>query len=68
MSFSTPDLCDDFPELVRVLEPMFNNFGGIQAFGGEIVTVKCFEDNSLVKENASKPGIGKVMLLMAAVH
>ena len=63
MSFSTPDLCDDFPELVRVVEPMFINFGGTVTFGGEIITVKCFEDNSLVKENASKPGYGKVMVV-----
>ncbi len=63
MSFSTPDLCDDFPELVRVVEPMFINFGGTTTFGGEIITVKCFEDNSLVKENASKPGYGKVMVV-----
>ena len=63
MSFSTPDLCDDYPELVRVLEPMLNNFGGINTFGGEIVTIKCFEDNSLVKENASRPGFGKVMVV-----
>ena len=63
MSFTTPDLCDDFPEIVRVVDPMFNNFGGNDTFGGEIVTVKCFEDNSLVKENASKPGHGKVMVV-----
>ena len=63
MSFSTPDLCDDYPELVRVLEPMLNNYGGINTFGGEIVTIKCFEDNSLVKENASRPGFGKVMVV-----
>jgi regulator of ribonuclease activity A len=42
---------------------MFNKFGGTPSFCGEIVTVKCFEDNSLVKENASKPGYGKVMVV-----
>ncbi len=63
MSFTTPDLCDDFAEVIRVVEPMFNNFGGTGTFGGEIVTVKCFEDNSFVKENASKPGHGKVMVV-----
>jgi len=63
MSFSTPDLCDDFPELVRVVEPMFINFGGTATVCGEIFTVKCFEDKSLVKENASKPGYGKVMVV-----
>ncbi len=63
MAYSTPDLCDDNPELVRVLEPMMVNFGGREAFGGEIVTVKCHEDNSLVKEQAGNDGSGKVMVV-----
>ncbi|MFT7300325.1 MAG: regulator of ribonuclease activity A [Porticoccus sp.] len=63
MTYSTPDLCDDHPELVRVLEPMMGNFGGRESFGGEIVTIKCHEDNSLVKENAGNPGQGKVMIV-----
>ncbi|MEH6469434.1 MAG: ribonuclease E activity regulator RraA [Porticoccus sp.] len=63
MSFSTPDLCDDYPELVRVLEPMMGNFGGRESFGGEVVTIKCHEDNSLVKEHAGNPGRGKVMVV-----
>lgn len=62
-TFSTPDLCDNFPDDVRVLAPMFNNYGGISSFGGEIVTVKCFEDNSLVKEQMSLPGAGKVLVV-----
>jgi regulator of ribonuclease activity A len=63
MTDITPDLCDNNPELVRVLEPMLSNFGGREAFGGEIVTVKCFEDNSLVKEYLATPGEGKVMVV-----
>lgn len=63
MSFSTPDLCDTYPKLVRVMEPMLSNFGGRPAFGGQIVTVKCFEDNSRVKELAATPGKGKVMVV-----
>jgi len=63
VTFSTPDLCDDNPELVRVCEPMFVNFGGRDSFHGEVVTIKCHEDNSLVKENAGKPGKGKVMVV-----
>jgi len=59
----TPDLCDEYPELVQVVEPMFNNYGGRESFGGEIVTVKCFEDNSVVKEQVSNPGHGKVMVV-----
>ena len=61
-NYITPDLCDEYPE-VEVLEPMFNNYGGKESFGGEVVTIKCHEDNSLVKENVAKPGNGKVMVV-----
>lgn len=63
MHYSTPDLCDAYPEHVRVLEPMFSNFGGRDTFGGQIVTVKCFEDNSRVKEQVELPGQGKVLVV-----
>lgn len=59
----TPDLCDEYPDLIEVVEPLFSNFGGRVAFGGQIVTVKCFEDNSLVKEELAKPGAGKVLVV-----
>ncbi len=61
--YITPDLCDAYPELVQVVEPMFNNYGGIESFGGEIVTVKCYEDNSKVKELVEQDGKGKVMVI-----
>lgn len=63
MSFITCDLCDDHPDDVRVCEPIFANFGGRDAFGGEIVTVKCHEDNSRVKETLATPGKGKVLVV-----
>lgn len=62
MTIVTPDLCDDYPEILAV-EPGFCNFGGLDNFGGEIVTVKCFEDNSVVKEQVALPGHGKVMVV-----
>ena len=62
MHYVTPDLCDAYPD-VAVVEPMFTNFGGHDAFGGEIVTVKCFEDNSLVKDLVAQDGTGKVMVV-----
>jgi regulator of ribonuclease activity A len=61
-NYITPDLCDEYPE-VEVLDPIFNNYGGKESFGGEVVTIKCHEDNSLVKENVDKPGAGKVMVV-----
>ncbi|SEK43224.1 regulator of ribonuclease activity A [Atopomonas hussainii] len=62
MQYVTPDLCDAYPD-VNVVEPMFGNFGGRDSFGGQIVTVKCFEDNSVVKEQVDQDGRGKVMVV-----
>lgn len=62
-NFSTPDLYDEHADVVRVLEPIFNNYGLKKNFYGEVVTIKCFEDNSLVKEQAAKGGKGKVMVV-----
>lgn len=63
MNFVTPDLCDEHPEDVRIAEPVFRNLGGRRCFFGQIVTVKCFEDNSLVKEQVSSSGLGKVLVV-----
>lgn len=62
MHYVTPDLCDAYPD-VNVVEPIFSNFGGHDSFGGEIVTIKCHEDNSIVKEQVDKDGKGKVMVV-----
>ncbi|GAA6129947.1 MULTISPECIES: ribonuclease E activity regulator RraA [Halopseudomonas] len=62
MHYVTPDLCDAYPD-VDVVEPIFSNFGGHDSFGGEIVTVKCHEDNSIVKEQVDQDGTGKVMVV-----
>jgi regulator of ribonuclease activity A len=61
--YVTPDLCDEFPENIQVVEPMFINYGGKESFGGLIVTVKCHEDNSKVKELVDTDGTGKVMVV-----
>ncbi|RRJ84844.1 ribonuclease E activity regulator RraA [Aestuariirhabdus litorea] len=65
MEYVTPDLCDEYPELVEVADPIFNNYGGKRSFGGQIVTVKCFEDNSKVKQLVEQDGHGKVMVVDA---
>lgn len=58
-----PELCDRYPDDVRILEPMLANFGGRERFFGQIVTVKAFEDNSLVREQVAQPGEGKVLVV-----
>jgi regulator of ribonuclease activity A len=63
MTYSVPDICDEFPQDVSVLEPLFSNFGGKQRFSGEIITIKCFEDNSLLREVVRTEGRGRVIVV-----
>ncbi len=62
-NLSTPDLCDQFPEQVRVLDPVFSSYGGQAQFFGEVVTIKCFEDNSVVKQLLNEAGLGRVIVM-----
>jgi regulator of ribonuclease activity A len=65
MTFKTADLCDDFADQVRVVEPGFANFGGNTVFSGPISTIKCHEDNSKVRKQLSTPGNGRVLVVDA---
>lgn len=58
----TPDICDQYPD-VSVMAPGFINYGGLDAFAGPVRTVKCFEDNSLVKQAVAEPGNGSVLVV-----
>lgn len=59
---STPDLSDAAPE-ARAIELPFCNYGARKQFSGRAVTVKCFEDNSLVKALVGEPGQGRVIVV-----
>lgn len=63
MTFKTADLFDDHGDTLQVLSPDFVDFGGRDVFCGPIVTVKCFEDNSRVKEFSQTPGNGRVLVV-----
>jgi regulator of ribonuclease activity A len=47
----------------RVLPPMFRDFGAKLQFQGTVSTVKCFEDNTLVKAAVESAGQGKVLVV-----
>lgn len=66
MTATTSDLYDQHGEQLRVLPPVFHDFGGRPRFSGEVVTVRCFEDNSRVKEILDTPGAGKVLVVDGA--
>jgi regulator of ribonuclease activity A len=62
MSFATTDLSDAHPA-AQVAEPIFADFGGILAFHGQIVTLKVFEDNAMVRALLEERGDGKVLVV-----
>lgn len=63
MTILTTDLCDANEETVRVVEPMFNSFGGKPSFYGCIATLKLFEDNTLVRKTLESAGDGRVLVI-----
>ena len=63
MEYNTSELCDLFAESVDVVDPIFASYGGRYSFGGEITTIKCFEDRGLIDRVLAQPGAGKVLLV-----
>jgi regulator of ribonuclease activity A len=59
----TADLCDEHGDELQVCEPIFQMFGGRRAFAGPVSTVRCFEDNTRVKEAVDGPGEGHVLVV-----
>ena len=61
-TISTPDLSDASPEALAIELP-FINYGQVRQFAGRAVTIKCHEDNSLVKQCVEEPGLGRVIVV-----
>ncbi len=59
----TADLVDDIGPDVRSCDLQLRQFGGRSEFAGPITTVKCFEDNALLKSVLSEPGNGGVLVI-----
>jgi regulator of ribonuclease activity A len=72
MSFKTADLCDEFCgddcTEIQVVGTCLNSYGGRSSFYGEVVTLKIFEDNQLVRDQVNAAGCdangnGKVLVI-----
>lgn len=59
----TADLVDDIGADVRSCDVQFRQFGGRTEFAGPISTVRCFQDNALLKSVLSGPGDGGVLVI-----
>lgn len=67
LNFSTCDLCDehkaDDSGSFRFLPTIFQNYGARVKFAGPVLTVKCYEDNSHVKQAVESDGLGRVLVV-----
>ena len=64
----TADICDSNEKLIdagdiRILSPVFRPFAKKQHMSGQILTVKAFEDNSLVRSSLEQQGEGRVLVV-----
>ncbi len=62
----TADLVDDIGADVRSCDLQFRQFGARAEIAGPISTVRCYEDNALVKTVLSEPGAGRVLVIDGA--
>jgi regulator of ribonuclease activity A len=59
----TADLVDTIGPDVRSCDVQFRQFGGRAEFVGKVSTVRCFEDNALLKSVLSEPGDGGILVI-----
>jgi regulator of ribonuclease activity A len=60
---NTADLYDERGEELESISVQFQNFGGESHFSGPARTIRCFEDNALVKTVLATPGEGAVLVI-----
>lgn len=77
-SFATCDICDAFEDDtsgdIRVLPPVFKDFGALKRFCGPVATLRCLEDNSRVRDAVNSTGyvdtptgrVGRVLVVEGA--
>jgi len=60
---ATADLLDQHGERALVCRAPFRSFGGREVFEGPIATVRCPEDNVLLRAALTEPGDGRVLVV-----
>jgi regulator of ribonuclease activity A len=59
---TTSDVFDANPGAASC-ETQLRQFGGVRAFSGRVATVRCLDDNVLLKSCVSEPGDGRVLVV-----
>lgn len=77
IDFQTADLCDSYMTMdskgkMQIVDPIcsppglaWRDFGALVKAYGVIVTIQCFEDNSLVAQALNEDGSGKALIVDA---
>ncbi|MFB9313706.1 ribonuclease E activity regulator RraA [Nocardioides plantarum] len=60
---ATADLHDEHGDALGSCDLQLRQYGGRTRFRGEVVTLRCHEDNVLVRQTLSEPGHGKVLVV-----
>ncbi len=60
---ATADLVDQYGDEIASCEVQFRQFGGVTRFEGAVSTVRCFEDNALLRSQLEEPAKGRVLVV-----
>ncbi len=63
MTWSTCDLADEHGDEARVVVAELRHFGGLRRFSGQAATVRCVDDNSMVREQIESMGNERVLVV-----
>src|SRR4051794_583456 len=63
MTTATADLIDEHGEALGSCDLQLRGYGGQRVFAGPVATVRCHQDNALLKSVLSTPGEGKVLVV-----
>ena len=61
-----PDLSDQYPDQIQIGKIALNSYGKKESLAGEIHTVSCSDDNSIVKSVLSRKGQNKILVIDAS--
>ena len=65
LKFSVPDICDKHSDVIQIGNIEFKSYGKKKSFYGQIETLFCPDDNSLVKKALNTDGKNKVLVIDA---
>jgi regulator of ribonuclease activity A len=63
VDFATADLIDDYEDELVGCSTQFRSYGAVSRFSGPVETIRCLEDNALIRSMLATPGSGRVLVV-----